>query len=105
MIRKIQFHFRSSKDYPRHGTIYCVMRPNPYKKVWFSLGIIVAEKEWENYLSANYFYHSIMPSLGIHYYKFSNLMDKIYETVKASKTSDAKENVQKLMFALCTRNM
>ena len=37
--------------------------------------------------------------------KFSNLMDKIYETVKASKTSDAKVNVQKLMFSLCTRDM
>ena len=102
MIRKVEFKLRKSRVDEGYGTVFCVMRPDSYHKTWFSLGIVVTEKEWDNYVNVNYYYQTRMPTLGILYYKFSDYIDKIHETVKASELHDAKRNVQKLMMRMCT---
>jgi len=104
-IRKVEFNFKNCKDRPKYGVIYCSMRPTPYKKIWFSLGIVITRKEWESYVAVNYLYHTRMPTLDILYHKFADFMDKVHDTVETSKFDEAKGNVQKLILRMCTKQL
>lgn len=103
--KKIKLVLRKSKGKPGYGAIYCAYFPKSEKESWFPLGIVITEKEWQNYVSINYYYQTRMPTLGILYYKFADFLDRVTETAEGSDWKDAKMNVQRLMMRMCTINL
>lgn len=75
-------------------------------KTKISLGIVISNEEWSNYMSGTFDANAEMPSLGITYSKFGRFLEVIRDVVDSNRSTDklkfmVQETIMKMIIQSC----
>ena len=97
------FRKRSFED--ERGYIYCTQHITPKRRTKFTLGIAITHEEWDTYINVNYYTHKCMPSTGIPYYKFADVMDEIQKVLNEVPYPNTQKQIKNRLVQMYTRSL